>query len=378
MADPYERWNAWAPRFIADLIHDFGFTPEQAAGWVGNFAAESDYFRDIVEDGAIAKGWAGGTGFAQWTGARRKAFEAWIKKKDWKADSYEGNYSYLFRELKGYEPRSVTGLRSDLVNIVKAAPTVENAAWRVGTYFEKPKDLNASIQKRYKAAHEALELYKKNPVPPTVWATDHKEPPMPVTPTPTPTPVPTPVPVPVPTPIPGSDEDRAIPWYDSRQLKLALTGIVSTFVAMIAAYDTALPLVRQNWVVLTPLVVAFLTSVFSFVGRIMADAQPVTFTRQKAKEVNAERTAQGIVQAAVTPVIVPVIPEPVAYEPPVPPPMTSLPANQIFNELPELLQGLFGVAAAIVPYGAQAKALIELSERLATQRQIGRPADPKP
>lgn len=29
MADKYERWNKWAPQFIVDLVHDFGFTPEQ-------------------------------------------------------------------------------------------------------------------------------------------------------------------------------------------------------------------------------------------------------------------------------------------------------------------------------------------------------------
>jgi hypothetical protein len=360
MADPYERWNAWAPRFIADLIHDFGFTPEQAAGWVGNFAAESDYFRDIVEDGAIAKGWAGGTGFAQWTGARRKTFEAWIKRKGWKADSYEANYSYLLRELKGYEPRSVTGLRSDLVDIVKAAPTIENAAWRVGTYFEKPKDLNASIARRYKAAHEALELYHKNPVPPTAWATDVKEVTVPVTPTP----------VVPPTPIPGTSEDRAIPWYDSTQLKIALTGIVSTFTALAGAYDNAVPWSRQNWVVLGPLLVAFLSSVIAFFHRIAAEAQPVTGTRKEANKINAERTAQAVVEIAATPAVVQAI-----AEPPVAPPMTSLPVDQIFHELPQLLQGLFGVAAAIVPYGAQAKELIELSQKL-SQRQLGRSGDP--
>ena len=30
MADPFERWNKWAPQFIADLMHDFGLTAEQA------------------------------------------------------------------------------------------------------------------------------------------------------------------------------------------------------------------------------------------------------------------------------------------------------------------------------------------------------------
>src|SRR5215207_2620315 len=178
MADKYERWNKWAPQFIADLVHDFGFTPEQAAGFVGNFAAESAYFNDIVEDGAIAKGWAGGTGFAQWTGPRRKTFEAWLKKKGWKADSYEGNYSYLYRELKGLEKSAD---HAYVVPIVKASSSAENAAWRVAKYFERPAVINTGP--RAKAALEALALYRKNPVPATKWTTDKDEA---VTPTPIP------------------------------------------------------------------------------------------------------------------------------------------------------------------------------------------------
>src|SRR5215204_1011605 len=159
MADKYERWNKWAPQFIADLMHDFGLTDWQAAGFVGNFAAESAYFNDIVEDGAIAKGWAGGTGFAQWTAARRKTFEAWIKKKGWKADSYEGNYSYLYRELKGIEKSAD---HAYVVPIIKAATSIDgspegiaaNSAWRVAKYFERPKVINTGP--RAKAAKEAL------------------------------------------------------------------------------------------------------------------------------------------------------------------------------------------------------------------------------
>src|SRR5215207_1760012 len=139
MPDKYARWNAWAPRFIADLKNDFGLTDWQAAGFVGNFAAESAYFNDIIEDGAIAKGWAGGTGFAQWTAARRKTFEAWIRRKGWTADSYEGNYSYLYRELKGLEP----GLNyARVVDMVKEATGIENAAWRVAKYYEAPAVIN--------------------------------------------------------------------------------------------------------------------------------------------------------------------------------------------------------------------------------------------
>lgn len=354
MADRYERWNNWAPRFIADLVHDFGFTPEQAAGFVGNFAAESGYFNDIVEDGAIAKGWAGGTGFAQWTGPRRKTFEAWIKRKGWAADSYEGNYSYLFRELKGVEEGAN---HAYVVPIIKAATSPENAAWRVAKYFERPKVIN--LAPRAKAAKEALELYRKNPVPPTVWATDIKEVPVPVTP----------VPVGPVTPIPGTAEDRAIPWYDSTQLKVALTGIVTTFAALAAAYDPALSWARQNWAVLGPLVVAFLSALFAFIHRVLADAQPITGSQKAADKINKERTAEAVAEVA------PVVLNASAAQP-IPVPMASLPHDQIMAELPDLLKGLFGVAALAVPQLAALKLVLDQVPEL---RQItSRPEDRKP
>jgi hypothetical protein len=143
MADKFQRWNDWAPRYIADLMKDFGLKDWQAAAFPGNFAAESSYFNDIIEDGAIAKGWAGGTGHAQWTAVRRRLAEAfWRNKKGWngKADgawgpnTYEGNYSYLWRELSGNEP-SVKHLAS-VIRMIKATSTPEEAAYIVGKYFE--------------------------------------------------------------------------------------------------------------------------------------------------------------------------------------------------------------------------------------------------
>ena len=58
-------------------------------------------------------------------------------------------------------PRKITGLDPNIINIIKGAVTPETAAWRVAKYFEKPKDINASINRRYKAAREALALYRK-------------------------------------------------------------------------------------------------------------------------------------------------------------------------------------------------------------------------
>jgi hypothetical protein len=60
MAVDYTKFDSEAPQMIADLVADFRLTPIQAAGFLGNFAVESRYFTDIIEDGAINKGWAGG------------------------------------------------------------------------------------------------------------------------------------------------------------------------------------------------------------------------------------------------------------------------------------------------------------------------------
>jgi hypothetical protein len=49
MADKYERWNKWAPRYIADLMKDFGLTISRLRRFPGNFAAESGYFNSLQE-----------------------------------------------------------------------------------------------------------------------------------------------------------------------------------------------------------------------------------------------------------------------------------------------------------------------------------------
>lgn len=294
MADKYERWNKWAPQFIADLVHDFGFTPEQAAGFVGNFAAESAYFNDIVEDGAIAQGWAGGTGFAQWTGPRRKTFEAWIKRKGYAADSYEGNYSYLFRELKGHEKGAD---HSYVVPLIKASKTPENAAWRVAHYFERPKVIN--LGPRAKAAKEALELYRKNPPPPTVWATDKdekEEVKVPSTAEPN-------------TNVVVMPAEPAKPIVKSIVMQGAVGGIVMAAYAIVQVWQPGVPLKQQPealWYAIGGLI----TAAWTAYGRVSSGAQPLAWTQKGADEKAAERTiagpAAGNGATTQTPVISPV------------------------------------------------------------------------
>jgi hypothetical protein len=68
---------------------------------------------------------------------------------------------------------------------------------------------------------------------------------------------------------------------------------------MVGSYDNALPWSRQNWVVLGPLLVTFLSSLVAFLHRVFgAQAQPVTGTKREANRVNAERTAEAAQQVA--------------------------------------------------------------------------------
>jgi hypothetical protein len=163
LADKYERWNKWAPRYIADLMKDFGLTDFQAAAFPGNFAAESGYFNELQEKDPLVSGSKGGRGHAQWTGPRRKTFEAWLKRSGHDVDSYEGNYSMVFRELKSaYYDRVV-------LEPLKKAKNLEEAVKIVGKYYEAPEVLN--MKPRLKGAQEALDLYHK--LPPVAPADDH-------------------------------------------------------------------------------------------------------------------------------------------------------------------------------------------------------------
>ena len=54
----------------------------------------------------------GGLGFFQWTGPRRVAFEAWLKRKGAKPDDLDASYAFLVRELRGPEKRAVAATRA--------------------------------------------------------------------------------------------------------------------------------------------------------------------------------------------------------------------------------------------------------------------------
>ncbi|MDA4843983.1 phage tail tip lysozyme [Hoeflea poritis] len=88
-----------AGRLMNDLMADFDLTRAQATGIVGNLAHESAGFKTLQEISPVVAGSRGGYGYAQWTGKRRKLFEAYAKTNGLDPASYEANYGFLAYEL---------------------------------------------------------------------------------------------------------------------------------------------------------------------------------------------------------------------------------------------------------------------------------------
>jgi hypothetical protein len=86
-------------RLMEDLKEEFDLTDVQAAAIVGNLAQETGDFEFMQEIDPVVEGSKGGWGFAQWTGPRRKRFEAWAEENGMDPKSYEANKGYLFKEL---------------------------------------------------------------------------------------------------------------------------------------------------------------------------------------------------------------------------------------------------------------------------------------
>lgn len=96
-------FRAKAPGIMAQLISDFPVTPIDAAAILGNLGHECAGFTKLQEIKPVVKGSRGGYGWPQWTGPRRRAYEAYCKRNNLDPASDHANYAYLFVELKGIE-----------------------------------------------------------------------------------------------------------------------------------------------------------------------------------------------------------------------------------------------------------------------------------
>jgi len=158
-----------APEIMRLLMGDFGLTVEDAAAVVGNLGHESAGFRFLQEKKPLVPGSRGGWGWAQWTGPRRKAFEAYCARNDLDPASDKANYGWLFVELKGSEAKAIPA--------VKKARGLEEKIKAFELSFERASPKYKHYPSRLIWAQKALAAFseapplKAEPIPPEKPAT---------------------------------------------------------------------------------------------------------------------------------------------------------------------------------------------------------------
>lgn len=105
----FEEKSCW---LIPKLKADFSCTTEDAAAIVGNIGHESMGFTKLQEMKPTVEGSRGGYGWPQWTGPRRRAYEAYCSRNKLDPASDAANYAYMFVELKGDYKRAITILKN--------------------------------------------------------------------------------------------------------------------------------------------------------------------------------------------------------------------------------------------------------------------------
>jgi Phage tail lysozyme len=81
------------------LVRDLGLSRVSAAAFAGNFHIETGGYKNLQEIAPMVRGSRGGYGIAQWTGPRRKAYEAWAAERGLDPASDDANYGFLVHEL---------------------------------------------------------------------------------------------------------------------------------------------------------------------------------------------------------------------------------------------------------------------------------------
>lgn len=108
---PEAHFRATAPVFMRRLHAIFPQLDEDdLAAIFGNAGHESKGLTDDQEDKPVVKGSRGGANWMQWTGARRKALEAFAKAKGLDPNGDEAAFQFLVTELKGDEKRAIPAL----------------------------------------------------------------------------------------------------------------------------------------------------------------------------------------------------------------------------------------------------------------------------
>lgn len=118
-----------------ELQSDLGLTKAAASGFAGNLHFECNGFQTLQEVKPLVKGSRGGYGWCQWTGPRRRQFEAWCQAKKLDPASKEANYGFLKHELQTTE-KGVLGKLKGCTDPSRAATIVMKNFLRPGIPHE--------------------------------------------------------------------------------------------------------------------------------------------------------------------------------------------------------------------------------------------------
>ena len=94
------------------LQSDFGLSAQDANAIIGNFGHETGGFEHFQEITPTVPGSRGGFGWPQWTGSRRREFEAYCKRNNLDPYSDLANYGWLWVELTGPEKKVIQAVKS--------------------------------------------------------------------------------------------------------------------------------------------------------------------------------------------------------------------------------------------------------------------------
>lgn len=148
-------------RYMSDLVGQ-GYSPEQAAGIVGNLAHESGNFKfheELEENSYGTKG----LGHLQWTNAggdnRRDTFEQYAKANKLDPKSYEANSRYLLHELKGGAGNKWTG--GGGLDGFRKTGSLQDSVIHFQNNYVRPNQEYAHTDRRLSYAQQALDEWNK-------------------------------------------------------------------------------------------------------------------------------------------------------------------------------------------------------------------------
>ncbi len=126
-----------------------GYTPVQAAGFVGNYYQESKYDPTLVNS-------IGATGLAQWLGGRLTALKNFASGKNKPHTDMQTQLEFSIKELDGSESAAKSSIKA-ITGSGRSA--VEQVTYIIRTQYERPGEHEANDATRIRIALQAFEKY---------------------------------------------------------------------------------------------------------------------------------------------------------------------------------------------------------------------------